>query len=145
MYVQISGHLWSTLCNTSTGIIHSSSWNLLSTSYSIFISGIFGVFTAITEMEFGFSMILPFVFNIGSPVVEWQLCAITLSFIMMKCLPSVLYPIPILLVLCMATPSMNSLLKFLTAMTQSLNTFLPPALDTYLLHVINFGFWWIWL
>ena len=76
-------------------------------------------------MEFGFSMTLPFIFKIASPNVGIQLCAVTSPLILMKCLPSMLYPIPILLVLCMATPSMNSLLKFLTMMTQSLKNFLP--------------------
>ena len=63
-------------------------------------------------MEFGFSMTLPFVFKIGSPNVEIQLCALTITFDhVMKCQPSMLYhPIPILLVLCTATPNMNGLL-----------------------------------
>ena len=119
------------------------------------------VLYAITEIEFAFSMILPFVFKIGSSTPDWELRAITLPFIVMRYLPSVLYPIAILLGLGIAILSMKGLLKCFTTMTLSQRFFLlivifmkhsptgwrlsPPALDTNLLYLINFGFGFIWL
>ena len=156
------GNLWSTLCSTSKGIISSSNGNFQLTSYNTSVSRILGVLTAITEIEFGFSILLPFVFKIGSSTVDWQLCVITSLFIVMNCLSSVLYPILILLGLCIVTPSMKELLPFyFTTKSLSLEILLPivvfmkhsptwwrllsSVLDTNLLHLINFGLGFIWL
>ena len=62
------------------------------------------VLSAITEIEFSFSMILPFVIKIGSYTVDWQLCAINLlllwwSVCCLCCIPFPFYWPFVLLIL----------------------------------------------